>query len=231
MFVLVDLDGTLLPLEAWDPVFQDASEVIAKEVGIDWRVVFQEAKKLNMELMRGFSIKAFDWDYIFMEVASRFGVSVNVDIEELLMRRVMEFKPYDGSMEFLKLIKSLGYGVIIATNGWYKYQSIVIERLGFSQFVDGIRTPDIVGCPKNCCEFFRDGIIMVGDNPLFDVYYPSMCGLATLFIGDWNNRLSYVRNVWSLDLSAIKPTYSFRSIKDAVQAITEILYGYSRVGS
>jgi putative hydrolase of the HAD superfamily len=55
---------------------------------------------------------------------------------------------------------------------------------------------------------------MIGDNPLFDVYYPLMCGLVTVFIGDWVNRLNYVRDVWGLDLSGIKPTYSFKSLVD-----------------
>ncbi|WP_243674710.1 hypothetical protein [Vulcanisaeta distributa] len=39
----------------------------------------------------------------------------------------------------------------------YKYQSVVIKELGFSEFIDGIRTPDIIGCPKNCREFFDGG--------------------------------------------------------------------------
>lgn len=214
MLVLIDLDGTLLPLNAWDPVFQDASRYIAERVGVDWVVIYGAAKELNKSLLRGFSIKAFDWDYIFAEVAHRFGASVSIDINEFLVNYVHGFKPYDGAYDLLETMKDLGHRIIIATNGLYKYQSIVIKELGFSQYIDGIRTPDLIGCPKNCCEFFRDGRVMIGDNPLFDVYYPLMCGLVTVFIGDWENRLNYVRDVWGLDLSGIKPTYSFKSLVD-----------------
>lgn len=230
MLVLVDLDGTLIPLDAWDPVFRDVSIYIAERAGVDWVVVYQAAKEMNRSLLRSFSIKAFDWDYIFTEVARKLGVTVSIDINEFLIRHVREFKPYDGAIDLLRVIRDLGYGVIIATNGLYRYQSIVIRELGFSRYVDGIRTPDLIGCPKNCCEFFRGGLVMVGDNPLFDVYYPSMCGLTTMFIGDWASRLGYVRDVWGLDLSGMRPTFSFRSIKELLDGdrLISILKASSR---
>ncbi|WP_243678910.1 HAD hydrolase-like protein [Vulcanisaeta distributa] len=154
MLILIDLDGTLLPLEAWDPVFQEISTSIASKVNTDWRVVYRAAKELNKELLREFTIRAFDWDYIFTEVAHRFGVPMSIDVNSILMKYVRGFKPFDGALELLRVIKELGHEIIIATNGLYKYQSVVINELGFSKFIDGIRTPDIVGCPKNCREFF-----------------------------------------------------------------------------
>ncbi|WP_243678908.1 hypothetical protein [Vulcanisaeta distributa] len=64
---------------------------------------------------------------------------------------------------------------------------------------------------------------MIGDNPLFDVYYPARFGLMTIFIGDWERRLGYVLDVWGIDLSGIRPTYSFRSIRDLLTVINTIL--------
>ncbi|MGC8606653.1 MAG: HAD family hydrolase [Vulcanisaeta sp.] len=223
MLILIDLDGTLLPLEAWDPVFQDVSMLIASKVNVDWRVIHNTAKDLNKELLREFTVRAFDWDYIFTEVARRFGVPMSIDVNTVLVKYVRDFKPFNGALELLSLIRELGHRIVIATNGLYKYQSVVIEELGFSKFIDGIRTPDMIGCPKNCREFFSDAQVMIGDNPLFDVYYPLMFGLTTIFIGDWHKRLRYVMDIWGIDLSSIKPTYSFKDVQEVLMAIPKIL--------
>lgn len=185
--------------------------------------MYRAAKDLNRELLRSFTIKAFDWDYIFTEVAHRFGVPMSIDVNDALMKYVHGFKLFDGALELLKLIRDLGHRLVIATNGLYKYQSVVIKELGLSRFIDGIRTPDMVGCPKNCREFFDGAQAMIGDNPLFDVYYPTRFGLMTIFIGDWERRLKYVLDVWGIDLSGIRPTYSFKSIRDLLTVITTIL--------
>ncbi|WP_243666125.1 hypothetical protein [Vulcanisaeta sp. JCM 16159] len=57
VLVLIDLDGTLLPLEAWDPVFQEISMRIAGKANVDWRIIYRAAKDLNKELMRKFTIR------------------------------------------------------------------------------------------------------------------------------------------------------------------------------
>ncbi|WP_243666126.1 HAD family hydrolase [Vulcanisaeta sp. JCM 16159] len=144
-------------------------------------------------------------------------------MSDVLMKHVRDFKPFDGSLELLRLIRDLGHEVVIATNGLYKYQSVVIEELGFSRFIDGIRTPDLVGCIKNCREFFNGAQVMIGDNPLFDVYYPASFGLMTVFVGDWERRLRYVMDVWDIDLSNVKPTYSYRDVREMLMAIPDIL--------
>ena len=223
MLILIDLDGTLLPLEAWDPVFQDISMQIASRAGVDWTTIYRAAKSLNRELLKDLAIRAFDWDYIFTEIAHRFGVPMNIDVNDTLVKYVRGFKPFDGAFELLRVIRDLGHRVVIATNGLYKYQSVVIEELGFSKFIDGVRTPDIIGCPKNCREFFDGAQVMIGDNPLFDVYYPAKFGLMTVFIGDWERRLGYVLDVWGIDLSNLRPTYSFKSIKDLLAVLPSIL--------
>ncbi len=223
MLILIDLDGTLLPLETWEPVFRDISMQIASRANVDWEVVYKAAKDLNRELLRRLTIRAFDWDYIFTEVAHRFGVPMSIDVNETLVKYVRGFKPFSGAMELLRMIRDLGHRVFIATNGLYKYQSVVIEELGFSKFIDGVRTPDIVGCPKNCREFFDGAQVMIGDNPLFDVYFPTQFGLTTIFVGNWEVRLKYVMNVWGIDLSNVKPTYSFRSINELLGELRSIL--------
>ncbi len=221
--ILVDLDGTLLPLEAWEPIFQEISELIGGKVGVDWRIVYRAAKDLSRELLRKLNVRAFDWDYIFTEVAHRFGVSISIDVNEVLIKYVHGFKPFDGALEMLNVLKGLGCKVIIATNGMYKYQQVVIKELNFVKFIDGIRTPDIIGCPKNCREFFDGAQVMIGDNPLFDVYYPAQFGLTTVFIGDWERRLMYIMDVWNIDLTGVTPTYSFKSIRDTLMALPVIL--------
>ncbi|WP_243680477.1 hypothetical protein [Vulcanisaeta souniana] len=44
-----------------------------------------------------------------------------------------------------------------------------------------------------------------------------------MFIGDWERRLMYVMDVWGINLTGLKPTHSFRSIKDMLMALPAVL--------
>ncbi|WP_243674709.1 hypothetical protein [Vulcanisaeta distributa] len=90
-------------------MFQEISMRIADKANVDWRIIYRAAKDLNKELMGRFTIRAFDWDHIFAEVARRFGgVSMDIEVGGVLMRHVRDFKPFDGSLELLRLIRDLG---------------------------------------------------------------------------------------------------------------------------
>ncbi|WP_069807857.1 HAD family hydrolase [Vulcanisaeta thermophila] len=224
MLILIDLDGTLLPLDAWEPVFHRVSELIAREAGVPEAQVYAEAKALNRELMRRFDVRAFDWDYVFGEVARRYGVKLSPDVvESSLMEFVGGFRLFDGVFDILRLLREFNHEVAIATNGFSKYQSIVIRELGISKYISEIRTPDLIGCPKNCGEFFRGASAMIGDNPLFDVYYPSIYGLRTIFVGNWESRVKYVLDIWGIDLRGVRPDYMVSNTLELLDLLRRIL--------
>lgn len=228
MLILIDLDGTLLPLDAWEPVFHRVSDLIAAKAGLSGEQIYREAKALNRELMRRFDVRAFDWDYVFGEVAKNHGVSIEPWlIEDVLLDFVRDFRLFDGALDVLEYLRGLGHDIAIATNGFSKYQLIVVKELGIYKFISEIRTPDKVGCPKNCREFFEGAHMMIGDNPLFDIYYPSIYGLKTVFVGDWDRRVKYVIDVWGIDLSNVRPDYMVHNMHELLDLLGSILNGKS----
>ncbi|CCC82131.1 HAD family hydrolase [Thermoproteus tenax] len=204
---LVDLDGTLIPLEAWDPVFYELSSIIASRAGVEPQDVWGLVKALHYQLMRRFDPKAFDWQYLFESVGSSLGIFDIPNIEDILLKYVDNFPVNEGAFELLRDLRSLGLSPVIATNGLYRYQHIVVERLGFSKYVDGVRTSDAYGCTKSCSRFFEGASLVIGDNPIFDVYFPKKFGVATIFIGEWNRAVRKYSELLGIDAGIVRPDY------------------------
>ncbi|MFP3211871.1 MAG: HAD family hydrolase [Thermoproteus sp.] len=223
--VLVDLDGTLIPLEAWDPVFYEISATMAGRIGIQPGEFWSLVKALHYQLMRRFSPRAFDWQYLIESVASSFGIYEAPRIEDVLAKYVAGFPVIDGAYEFLRGINDLGLRAAIATNGLRRYQSIVVEALGFSRYIVGLRTSDDYGCVKNCREYFEGASLMIGDNPVFDVYFPKKFGLRTVFVGDWHKAARRYGELLGVDLSDVRPDRAASSLAEALGAVKE-LTGY-----
>lgn len=222
MLILVDLDGTLIPLKEWEPVFRDVSGYIASRAGVSVEYVYARARALNRELMLRFDARAFDWDYIFSRIAYELGVDYGVSVIDALKIRVRDFRPFEGALDLLRAIREHGHRVGIATNGYFSYQSIVLEELGFMDYIDELRTPDKVGCVKNCREFFEGARVMIGDNPLFDVYYPSIYGLFTIFVGDWELGVRRVRDMWGIELG-VKPHLIVNNLNSLNESLRGLL--------
>ncbi|MGC8583547.1 MAG: HAD family hydrolase [Thermoproteus sp.] len=220
--VLVDLDGTLIPLEAWDPVFYEISATVAGRIGIQPGEFWSMVKALHYQLMRRLSFKAFDWQYLIESVASSFGVYEVPKIEDVLAKYVSGFPVIDGAYELLRGINDLGLKVAIATNGLRRYQSIVVEALGFSRYIVGLRTSDDYGCVKNCKEYFDGASLMIGDNPVFDVHFPKKFGLKTIFVGDWDKAVLKYGELLGVDLSYVRPDRAAANLAEALDAVREM---------
>ncbi len=220
---LVDLDGTLIPLEAWDPVFYEISSTIAGRIGIEPREFWSLVKALHYQLMRRFSVKAFDWQYLIESVASGFGIYEVPRIEDVLSKYVGGFPVNEGAYELLSGLRRLGLIPVIATNGLRRYQSIVVQALGFSKYIQGIRTSDDFGCVKNCREFFEGAFVMIGDNPVFDVYFPQKFGVRTVFVGDWPKAASKYGELLGVNLSNVKPDRVGDNLTSALRAVSELM--------
>lgn len=220
---LVDLDGTLIPLEAWDPVFYEISSMVASRIGIEPNEFWSLVKALHYQLMRRFSVKAFDWQYLIESVASSFGIYEVPKVEDILVKYVGGFPVNEGAYDLLAGLKRLGLTPVIATNGLRRYQSIVIEALGFSKYIQGIRASDDFGCVKNCREFFDGAYVMIGDNPVFDVYFPQKFGVRTIFVGDWPRAIRKYGELLGVDLSNVKPDRISDNLISALRAASELV--------
>jgi len=217
--ILIDLDGTLIPLDVWNPVFAEVCAYIARRAGTTPEEVWRKARRRNLELMRALDLRAFDWQKILAEAAAELGVGEAPDVVEVLKRHLPAFRLNDGAVEALAELKAAGHRVEIATNGFAHYQMPVIRRLGLDELVDGVRTSDRYGCPKTCPQYFKGADVMIGDNPVFDVYFPQKFGLYTIFYGDWEKEAVTYSQRLQIDLSKTAPHAVVKSLKEIPRVI------------
>lgn len=221
--ILIDLDGTLIPLSAWRPIFIELCEKIAEETGVRPEEVWRRARQKNLELLRALNWKAFDWQEIFTEVAREFGLSQAPDVVVSLQRHLHTFALNEGAAEALVKLKEMGHRVEIATNGHARYQLPVIRRLGLDRLVDGVRTSDMYQCPKTCPEYFKNADVIIGDNPVFDVYFPKKHGLITVFYGDWKKESIEHSQRMSIDLTTTEPDAVVNTLRDIPDVVERLL--------
>ncbi|MEM1598483.1 MAG: HAD family hydrolase [Pyrobaculum sp.] len=220
--ILVDLDGTLLPLSAWDPVFREACAQIAKAAGVAAEEVWRKVRRLNLEMAKALDWRAFDWQHLFELAAGELGAPRAPDILAALRRHIHTFRPVDGALETLARLREMGHRVEIATNGHASYQLPVIRQLGLDAVVDGVRTSDLYKCPKSCPEYFRGADVMVGDNPVFDVYFPKKYGLKAVFYGDWETSSKTYAERFGIDLSRTAADAEIKTIRE-LPAVVELV--------
>ncbi len=186
--VLIDLDGTLIPHSVWTPVFLEISSYIAREAGVSAAEVWRRVRDRSLQLMKVFDLRGFDWQWLFGEVAAELKAGEPPAVREVLARHLHNFKTNDGAYEALAALRDAGFRVEIATNGYVCYQMPVIKSLGLDKYINGVRTSDAVGCPKTCPQYFSGAAVMVGDHPVFDIYFPKKFGLAAVLYGSWQSR-------------------------------------------
>ncbi|AAL63728.1 HAD family hydrolase [Pyrobaculum aerophilum] len=221
--VLIDLDGTLLPLKAWNPVFAEISAIIAKRAGAAPEEVWMRVREKNLALMRRLDWRAFDWQQLFTSAAAELGVREVPDVVEVLHRHLPSFRLNDGAIEALAELREMGFRVEIATNGHASYQLPVIRQLGLDRLVDGVRTSDAYKCAKTCPEFFHNAQVMIGDNPVFDVYFPKRYGLRAIFFGDWSKEAPEYSRRLSIPAESTPPDEVIRTLKEAPEAVKRVM--------
>jgi putative hydrolase of the HAD superfamily len=221
--VLIDLDGTLIPLDAWNSVFAEICTYIAKRSGTTPAEVWRRVRRRNLELMRALDLRAFDWQKIFEETAVELGVDEVPDVVQTLKKHLNTFRLNEGAAEALAELKAMGFRVEIATNGLTHYQMPVIQHLGLDRLVDDVRTSDRFRCPKTCPQYFQNARVMIGDNPIFDVYFPRRFGLYTVFYGDWGKTAATYAQRMQIDLSTVTPHATITTLRAIPSVVRRLL--------
>lgn len=185
--IFVDLDGTLV-VSPISRIIREAYTVLASASGLGLEGVERLSWELHIGLIKESSPLAFDWDYIYREVAGRLGVREGYNIEKKMLEVCHLTRVLDDALNVLPRLRKPGTLLVLATNGLMKYQRCVIELYNLDQYFDQIITPDTRGCLKNCERFYRAsysdtyGGVVIGDNYTFDVYYPKKFGLRAIYV-------------------------------------------------
>ncbi|MEM4969951.1 MAG: HAD family hydrolase [Sulfolobales archaeon] len=201
--------------------------LVADIMGIRFEEVAEIFKNKHLERIRVGSPRAYDWDDILYEViGSRNRISTNF-LEEL--RRVCHKAVIlDEAPEILKRLREKGFYLVLSTNGLWKYQECVLRETGLIDLFDEIITPDKKGCIKSSREFYDIAIeplekISIGDNIVFDVYYPKLYKLKAIYV----KRSDYVNEVYGqalgIRIDQIVPDAIISSLSQLPKALEAIL--------
>ena len=134
----------------------------------------------------------------------------------------------DKAPEILKILREKGFYLILSTNGLWKYQECVLRETGLTEFFDEIITPDRKGCIKSSREFYNIALefsekISVGDNIVFDVYYPKLYKLKAIYV----KRSDYVNEIYGqalgIRIDQIVPDAVISSLSQLPNALEAIL--------
>lgn len=230
--ILFDLDSTLVINPLSRKVMPKIYEEVSEALGISIDRVAELFTKKHMERVRVGDPRAYDWDDILIEILREHGArpwSNNAFLEKL-REECSSVETLDDSPKVLERLERLGFYLVLSTNGLWKYQECVVREAGLARYFREILSPDKKGCLKSSKRFFVTMLenpikISVGDNIVFDVYYPKIYGLRaihvkrSLSIGD-----EYARAL-GIDLSSIKPDATITSLTQLYNVLESVLEG------
>ncbi|GAK04933.1 hypothetical protein JCM19037_3391 [Geomicrobium sp. JCM 19037] len=105
----------------------------------------------NARMSKGQIVEAYDWDQIVSSLFSSQQLTWDQEIEELVKKHSTKGKVYllnDEIIATLQQLRSKGYTLVAATNGFAKYQLPVMEFLGIASHFDVILTLIKRGTPS-----------------------------------------------------------------------------------
>ena len=187
--LFIDLDGTMVKHPFEIEIMSTVYEKISEEKGIDGHRVKQIIRDEEHMRVKAGRFDRYDFDDIVRTVAKRLGIQWNIDLSEKIRSAdIPSTLLYPHVKETLEELKKKKYTMYLATNGLYRYQNPILEKLDLKKYFDDVITPDKVGCHKDSFGYFKkylfDGFpaIMIGDEYISDIYYPKKFGLKTVWI-------------------------------------------------
>lgn len=191
-WITFDLDETLMqnPFKGW--VFPEIVEMIKynledKDVDIMELIVDEHYKKMSNNQI----LEAYDWEHIVEELLEKLNLKIKIDIEKMVIKHCEVPKIHlleETILSSLQRIKDKGYALAVATNGYYKYQYPVLEKLELVGLFDEIITSDSAGCAKPDIQMLnilqKEGKLVahVGDRIDHDILLANNLNIISIFI-------------------------------------------------
>ncbi|HWQ17412.1 MAG TPA: HAD family hydrolase [Sulfolobales archaeon] len=229
--IFFDLDSTLVINPLGRRVMPKVYEEVSRILGVGVEKVLEIFTEKHMEKIRVGDPKAYDWDYILSEMLMENGIRPreNIFLEEL-QRVCGSVEVLDDAPRVLERLQNMGFYIVLSTNGFWKYQECVVREAGLLQYFKEISSPDKKGCLKSSSCFYTTSIngsikISVGDNIIFDVYYPKKYGLRAIHVRRPISIGEEYARVLGIDLSKIEPDATVTSLAQIYGAIESILRG------
>ncbi|WP_156157903.1 HAD family hydrolase [Gordoniibacillus kamchatkensis] len=190
-WITFDLDGTLMQNPFGKGVFPEVEEQISAALQRPFRATEALVREHELRMQQGLTVAAYDWDDMVRRLLAELQLQLDLDVERLVLKHSAAPKIYlleETVIPTLRRLAERGYSLAAVTNGFYKYQYPVMERLGLGEWFDEIVTPEKAGCGKPDAGILRllqeTGRIVahVGDRLDHDVYMANRAGVPSVLI-------------------------------------------------
>lgn len=154
--ILFDLDGTLIDsMEVWAGLSKNfiKEKVLKLKEGIE-----EHETGLAIEELPVFIKETYGLDVSIEEITDYITQTLVYHCEN-----VFEYK--EGAKEMIKAFKDRGYKMCITTASPDYYCDLLDKKLGLSQHMEFIQTPDKVGIPKSNKDYFKKAVESLGTDP------------------------------------------------------------------
>lgn len=190
-WITFDLDGTLMQNPFVDYVFPEIESTVLEKATSVGKVIDSLVSEHNRRMKENLIVEAYDWDDIVRRYLAQNQIEIEINVEDIVKKHSISPKVYlleAGIIEALAQLKEQGYHLAVATNGFFKYQSPVLDALGLTEVFDLIITPEEAGYAKPNVKMFEslheEGEIVahVGDRIDHDVSLANELGIPSVFI-------------------------------------------------
>ncbi|MEJ8548238.1 HAD family hydrolase [Brevibacillus borstelensis] len=188
-WITFDLDGTLMqnPFGKW--VFPEINETVSRwakaSIDVTSELVTEHNRRMKLERY----VEAYDWDEMLEAYLEHLNIARKLNIEEIVINHCVSPKIHlleEGILTVLGELRTRGYLVAAVTNGFFKYQYPVMEKLGLAEYFDVIVTPERARTGKPDPAILRtlegNVIAHVGDRLDHDVQLANLYGCQSVLV-------------------------------------------------
>ena len=190
--IFIDLDETIMTGPFSSVVFPQLFQAVSDKSGVSVEEVRRQVVKENLDRQENPSVPAvlaMDWDDIISTVATRLGVKLQPNIEDIV--RTHAGPPYSAAeadaRHVLHELRKPYRAIVVATKGLRKYQLPILDALELTPLFTQILTPDTHHVLKRNIAFYGDWPtktrlqMHVGDHFQDDVVAPEAFGFKAIW--------------------------------------------------
>jgi putative hydrolase of the HAD superfamily len=228
--IFIDLDGTIMKFPFKRKILSYAIRELSEQTNTSPLKIKGMLMDKEYAREKSLSDRRYDWDDIVREVARELGTEWKHDLGKIAEESsISNSFIYPRTKRTLRGLRKSGYTLYAATNGLYRYQNPILEKLDLRKYFDYIIAPDKDGYYKNENEFFRPYMpkqgfsVMVGDEYGYDVYYPKKFGLKAVLLRRPQNYRWSLEGATPVGSDAEEPDAIIYDISELPRALKGIL--------
>jgi len=184
--VIFDMDGPLVTPDCRNAALAEVCSKLAKAANKNPEDVLKQI--LDVWKKETNNYDKYNWDLHIDKLRVNLGVKGKFDYAKAIKNNLKEASVYDEVYEVLKFIKSRGYLLYLATNGFEIYQMPILKSLKLVKYFDRMYMSSQKGILKPNVEFFdkdfnfKDVALLVDDLLYQGVYMGKKMKVKTCLI-------------------------------------------------